>query len=233
MKHFGLNLLLILLLSILCPRQGWGQTREYQLIHQGNMKFLAKDYNAAGAHYRQALKRNPGNARAIFNLADTYLAQNNPSQADSLYQQVTQLENNKTIKAMAWHNRGFIQQTQALHDQQNQQKLLREAIAHYKEALRLNPRDNDTRYNLALCQHQLKESEQQNQNPDNQQDENNQQKKEQKQQNDQKDPAEQEDSPKEKQNNQPYLNLIKQTEKETLKKLNRQNPVQKTLDKNW
>ena len=233
MQTIRLNFICILLLVLLYPKTSQAQTQEYQLIHQGNIEFLSKNYNDAGTYYRQALKRDSGNPRIIFNLADTYLAQNNPSQADSLYNQVTILEKNKTIKSMAWHNRGFIRQTQALKNQENQQKLLREAIELYKEALRLNPRDNETRYNLALCQHQLKESEDQQQDSNNKPESQNQQEKKQEQQTDKQNNAESEESPKEKHENQPYLNLIKQAEKETLKKLNKQNPIQKTLDKNW
>ena len=233
MKVISLKFISVFLFTFFLFASAWSQTKEYQLIHQGNIEFLSKHYNDAGAYYRQALKKNPGNPRAIFNLADTYLAQNNPSQADSLYNQVTHLENNKTICSMAWHNRGFIRQTQALKDQENQQKLLREAIEMYKEALRLQPHDNETRYNLALCQHQLKDSESQNEDPNNDPDENNKQEKEQKQQTDKQNPSEEEESAKDKLDNQPYLNLIKQAEKETLKKLNKQNPIQKTLDKNW
>ena len=61
---------------------------------------------------------------------------------------------------MAFHNRGYIRQKMALADRERQQQLLRDAIEQYKQALRLNPRDNDTRYNLALCQKQLKDSQQ-------------------------------------------------------------------------
>lgn len=233
MKNVSLNIIYIFLFSLLYPFCGQAQTKDYQLVHQGNIEFLSKNYNKAGSYYRQVLQRNPKSSHAIFNLADTYLAQNNAAQADSLYDQVTHIEKNRTIRAMAWHNRGFIRQTQALHDSKNQQKLLREAISLYKEALRLNPQDNDTRYNLALCQHQLKENENQNEDPNNNPDNKNQQEKEQHQQTEKQNPDDPDTKPQEKQNNQPYLNLIKQAEKETLKKLNKQNPIQKTLDKNW
>lgn len=89
------------------------------------------------------------------------------------------------------------------------------AIDHYKQALRLNPRDNDTRYNLALCQKQLKNNkedkeQQQQQNQQEKGNENTPQKQE--QNNQQKQQPNQQD----KQQTEQYLNLAKQAEKRAL-----------------
>lgn len=133
---------------------------------------------------------------------------------------------------MAMHNRGYIRQVQALHNPKQQDQLLRMAIDHYKQALRLNPRDNDTRYNLALCQKQLKNNkedkeQQQQQNQQEKGNENTPQKQE--QNNQQKQQPNQQD----KQQTEQYLNLAKQAEKRALEKLNGIRPRQKMLEKNW
>ena len=220
---------LLWLLSMLFIQPVQAQTAEYRLMHQGNACFNARKYKEAGHYYLQALKKNPNNTRATLNLADTYLAQNNTQAADSLYNIVTQTEKNSQIRSMAWHNRGYIRQTQALHLPKQQQQLLRIAIDHYKEALRLNPKDNDTRYNLALCQKQLKDS-QQDQQQQNQKD---QQKGQDNQPQQQKADAKVQPQQSEVQQTEQYLNLARQAERRALEKLNGQKPRQKGLDKNW
>lgn len=220
---------LLILLSFFSFQTTFAQTAEYRLMHQGNACFNARKYKEAGQYYLQALKKNPNNTRATFNLADTYLAQNDTQAADSLYNIVTQTEKNSQIRSMAWHNRGYIRQTQALHLPKQQQQLLRIAIDHYKEALRLNPKDNDTRYNLALCQKQLKESEQEQQ----QQSQKDQQKGQDNQPQQQKSEAKVQPQQSDVQQTEQYLNLARQAERRALEKLNGQKPRQKGLDKNW
>lgn len=215
--------------TLLSVTEGRAQTEEYKLIHQGNSYFRAKKYDKANTYYLQALKKNPHNTRATFNLADTYLAQGNAHDADSLYHLVTQTEKNRTIRAMAYHNQGYIDQVQALSNPKVQQQLLRRAIEHYKDALRLTPADNDTRYNLALCQKQLKESQQQQQQQQ-QQPEKGKDNQPQPQQSQQKQPQPQQ--PADPQTEQ-FLNLARQAERRTLEKLKSQQPRQRSLDKNW
>lgn len=216
------------------------QNTEYKLMHKGNMEFRARHYDRAEACYMQALKRNPNSARATFNLADTYLAKGNPKAADSLYNRVTQLEKNPQVRSMAWHNRGYICQTAALHDQKQQQQLLRQAIEHYKQALRLNPHDNDTRYNLALCQRQLKNDpnqqnnkNQQQQQQQKQQDKDKQKQQQQNQQQQQQQQQQEQQKQQEQQQTEQYINLARQAEQRALQKIKAQQPRRKSLDKNW
>jgi len=236
MKRFFHLPIFLLFLFACCAVPAMAQTVDYRLVHEGNREFKKKHYDRAATYYMKALKRNPNNARALFNLGDTYLAQHNVQAADSLYMRAAQTEKNPLICAMAWHNRGYISQMQALSDQQNQQQLLRQAIEHYKQALRLNPHDEDTRYNLALCQKQLKDSQQnkqqnqqqQKKQQQQQQSQNKQQPKQNKQQ-----PEQQKQQEEEIRQTEQYLNLAKQAEQRALKKINAQQPRQKALNKNW
>ena len=136
---------------------------------------------------------------------------------------------------MAFHNIGVICQ---------KKQLFSEAIEAYKESLRNNPSDNETRYNLELCKRQLKnqknnnnDKNQQNKNDKNKDNKNKeQQKKDQKdnkdkQQNNQQQPKEQMS----KDNAEQLLNAAMQKEKETqdrLKKAMRQSSTRK-LERNW
>ena len=232
-RFIFISLLMLCLGSIATPMTA--QTATYRLMHQGNALFRAGQYDRAEKYYLLVLKSQPHNSRAHFNLADTYLAKGNPGAADSLYNIVTQSEKNKQVRSMAWHNRGYICQTAALHDAQKQQQLLRQAIEHYKQALRLNPNDNDTRYNLALCQRQLKKgnSQSQQQQQEQQQKQENQpdndKQKQQLSQSQTNNPRQDDD----RQQTEQYLNLARQAERRALEKLKSMQPRQKSLDKNW
>lgn len=232
-RFLFISLIMLCLGAIATPMTA--QTATYRLMHQGNALFRAGQYDRAEKYYLLVLKSQPHNSRAHFNLADTYLAKGNPGAADSLYNIVTQSEKNKQVRSMAWHNRGYICQTAALHDAQKQQQLLRQAIEHYKQALRLNPNDNDTRYNLALCQRQLKKGNSQSQ----QQQQEQQQKQENQPDNDkqkQQQSQSQTNTPRQdddRQQTEQYLNLARQAERRALEKLKSMQPRQKSLDKNW
>ena len=168
MKTICKWLILCFLLSLI-PSVSSAQSYEWRVMHQGNTAFRARQYDKAQSLYMKALKHNPSNTRAMFNLADTYLAKGDAQTADSLYEKVAHNDRNTQIRAMACHNRGYIRQKKALTNSQDQQQLLRQAIEMYKQALRLNPHDNDTRYNLVLCQRQLKDDQNKQQNQNKQQ----------------------------------------------------------------
>lgn len=210
------------------------QTAEWQLMHRGNAAFRAHNYDAAATLYREALHHNPHSARALFNLGDTYLAKGDARAADSLYLEASRLEKNAQVKSMAFHNRGYIRQKMALADRERQQQLLRDAIEQYKQALRLNPRDNDTRYNLALCQKQLKDS-QQSQQQKKKKDKQQPQPQQKQQQQQQQEQTQQQPQPSksDREQNERYANLAKQAEQKALQKINNRQPRQRTLNKNW
>lgn len=204
-------------------------------MHRGNAAFRDHNYDAAATLYREALRHNPHSARALFNLGDTYLAKGDARAADSLYLEASRLEKNAQVKSMAFHNRGYIRQKMALADRERQQQLLRDAIEQYKQALRLNPRDNDTRYNLALCQKQLKDSQQSQQQQKKKKDKQQPQPQQKQQQQQQQEQTQQQPQPSksDREQNERYANLAKQAEQKALQKINNRQPRQRTLNKNW
>ena len=86
--------------------------------------------------YRQALKANPRSARAAFNLGDVYLNKKDAQNALKFYEQAAKQEKSKLVRAMAYHNMGYIHHVAKEYDR---------AINYYKDALRNNPKDDDTR----------------------------------------------------------------------------------------
>lgn len=97
------------------------------------------------------------------------------------FEAASRVEKDKEKLAQIYHNMGVILQSS---------KQLPQCIEAYKQALRNNPKDDETRYNLALAQKQLKDQQQQQQNQDQQQQQ--QEKKEDEKQQQNKDQQEQE-----------------------------------------
>lgn len=226
MKKTLYTYILTLLCALALPLGAMGQSASWSYIHKGNKLFERHQYQAAGAYYNKALKINPNNPRALYNLANVRMAQSaqakdaksmvaNDSIAMMLYDKAIRFEKSKLIKSMAYHNKGVILQREAgMTGGFEKQKLLRAAIDQYKNALRLNPNSESSRYNLVLCQKQLKKGGNGGGGSKNKSNE----KKQQQQQ--------------QKQNQQPLLNYTRQAEQQTRQKMN-QNRHQRALDKNW
>lgn len=185
------------------------------MLHQGNRAFKRGEWTTAELYYRKALEANPRSSRAMFNLGDAYLSQKNGKDALECFMKAAKMETNKTIKAMAQHNIGFIHQNNKEFDK---------AIDAYKEALRNNPNDEDTRYNLALCQKQ-KNNQQQQQQQQQQQDQQDQQQ--------QKSPQQSPQQQMSQDNIEQLLQMAKQAEQQTRQKLEQVKPRRKQLSKNW
>ena len=114
-----------------------------------------------------------------------------------------------------------------------------QCIEAYKESLRNNPKDDETRYNLALAQKLLKDQ-QENQNQDqkqNPQDDKNNQNKDQQEQNEnnqQNQNQQQNKAEMSKENAQQLLNAVMQDEKNVQDKVKKRLQIQgKKLDKDW
>lgn len=126
-------------------------------IRQGNRQYRARKWTAAEVQYRKAIARNANNPQAVYNLGCALMMQQKDSLAMQQFAKSADLQTtNKIRRVKSFHNMGVIMQ--------NHQEFAK-AIECYKMALRNNPQDNETRYNLALCKHQLKnQKNQQNQN---------------------------------------------------------------------
>lgn len=132
------------------------------LIRQGNRAFKSQKWAAAETQYRKAISKNQKNPQAIYNLGCALLAQQKDSLAMVQFGNAAQLESNIFRRSKSYHNMGVVMQNHRDYAQ---------AIEYYKMALRCNPQDNETRYNLALCKKLLKNN-QQNQNNKNNKDKN-------------------------------------------------------------
>lgn len=215
------------LLTIFCCSTALAQS-DRQYIREGNRKFQSGNYLKAEVDYRKALEKNSRNPQAEFNLGNALLAQQKDSAAIVAYERAAKIETNPRRKAMSYHNIGVICQGH---------RLFGEAIEAYKNALRLNPKDDETRYNLELCKRQLK---QQRKKP--QKNKKNNSGKNQKNQNNKNDKQKQQKNKSQsspdkmsRENAEQLLNAVVQQERSTQERLKKamQQPRSRNLQKNW
>ena len=214
------------------------QKTDRDYLRSGNKLYNDSLFIKAEVDYRKALEINPKSTDAMFNLANALLMQQKAKEAMEQYESVSKIEKDKDKLAQIYHNMGVILQSS---------KQLPQCIEAYKESLRNNPKDDETRYNLALAQKQLKDQQQNQQNQDQQQQQ--QQKQEEEKQDQNKDQQEQEQKDQQQQNQQQQqqnknemskenaqqlLNAVMQDEKNVQDKVKKQIQIQgKKLEKDW
>lgn len=221
-RYIGLALMLLMSVS------AFAQKAERDYIRKGNRAFKDSVFVDAEVDYRKALDANPSSTIARFNLGNTLLWQNKAQEAMNEFADAARIEKDKGRKAQIFHNMGVIFHTT---------KEYEKAIEMYKEALRNNPSDDETRYNLALAQKMLKDQ-QQNQQDQNQDQQQQQQQQQQEQQ--QQDQQQQQQQPEQKQdemskeNAEQLLNSVMQDEQNTQDKVKKQQVIQGSrLEKDW
>lgn len=220
---------LLFIMLLLAFQSATAQT-DRKLIRQGNRQFRNQHYEEAEATYRKASAANAQNPEAQYNLGCALMAQQKDSMAMKCFQNSAQLHTDKQRKAQAYHNMGVILQ---------QKKQFGEAAEAYKAALRNNPKDNETRYNLALCLKQMKNQPKQNQNQkkDENKDKNKDKEKEKNENKNQKDQKQPEEKPEQmsKENAEQLLNAAMQQEKATQQRMKKaqQQPSRKRHLQNW
>ena len=127
-----------------------------KLVREGNELFNQLKFADAEVAYKKALDKNPSSEIANYNLGNAFSLQNRSKEAITQYELVAKMTKDKFTRAEAMHNIG---------NSHYQDKEYQKAVDSYKYSLRANPKDDETRYNLALAQKMLKDQ-QQNQDKD-------------------------------------------------------------------
>ncbi len=169
-------LLIFSSLYSLSPAQDWFKRGENSFIRSGNRAYKDGDFARSETNYKKALEANGASEKGKFNLGNAYYSQDKYKEAAGEFEVAANFADDDAIKARSFHNLG-----NALLEE----KQYKQSIEAYKQALRLNPKDMETKYNLAYAQQMLEQNpdQQQQQNQDQQQDENDQNQDNQNQQN--------------------------------------------------
>jgi tetratricopeptide (TPR) repeat protein len=227
----------------------YAQKAERKNVRDGNKLYTNEKYTEAEVAYRKSLEVNPRSIEGTYNLGDALYKQQKYPEAAEQYQLIAG-QGEKLVQdnpansqrlAHVYHNLGNIGM---------QNKEYAKSVEAYKQSLRLNPRDDETRYNLALAQKLLEDQQNEDQSQDNQNQDDQQQEQEQEQQqkddqqqqqqNDQQENKTQEEQQQNEQmsqdNAQQMLDAFLQDEKDTqekVKKAQAEQQQRRKTDKEW
>ncbi|MBR6310205.1 MAG: tetratricopeptide repeat protein [Paludibacteraceae bacterium] len=227
----------LLIFAILLSSQSIFAQKEFPNLNKGNRLYQKENYLDAEIQYRDALQKNQKSDVAIFNLGNALYRQEKYEEARKEFTKLTNAGQDAESLANVYHNIGNCLL---------QEGKFAESVEAYKQALKLNPGDNETRYNLAVANmlnRQQQQQQQQQQNDQNDKENMN------KQNNDQNKPenkdgqqekqqmqnVQKDDSQMTEENARRILDAFANDEKETQEKLNRSQSGgnKKYIEKDW
>ena len=176
---------------------------------KGNEWYKKGDYKQAQAEYEKVLKKDEKNTTAQFNTGVALQRQKNYADAAKLFQSSAENTTDTSVRARSLYNKGVAEVNQ---------KQLQEAITSFKQSLRVNPIDDDTRENLQKALNELNKQNKQQQNQNKKQDQKPQDKKQ--------------ENKMTKQQAENLLNQLRQEEKR-LQEMQKQKIKQVKPDKDW
>lgn len=207
------------------------------LVKEGNSDYESGKYTDAEVAYRKALQRDPTSPHGLFNLGDAFYKQQRYNEAMKSFGMYAATNKDAHAQAKAYHNVG---------NSLFKSDKIGQSIEAYKQALRLNPADEETRYNLQLAKEKLKQQQNQKQNKqdqkkEDQQKQDQQQKQEQQnQQQNRQQPQQQQAQPQTAQKNQipkeqadRILETLQNSDKEIQKQIRKRAAVRIRTEKDW
>lgn len=206
-------------------------------------------FNEASINYQKALQADKSSVEAKFNQADALYKQKQYDKAASMFQSIAAETDKKDLKSMAYHNLG---------NSLLKTEKYKESMDAFKQALKANPDDMDTKYNYAYAKQMMqKQQQQQQQNQDKkddkkdqqdqqqqqqqdkkQDDKKDQQQQQQNQQQDKKEEEQQQQQPKpqnqmSKEEAERMLNAVERDEKDIQEKLRKVKGAKVKVEKDW
>jgi len=143
---------------LMFPLVAWGQ-EERKYIRDGYKAYQDENYSEAEVSFRKAEQEKSDSYVARYNTSTALYQQNKLEESGKRFTELLQETNDPAEQARLLHNIGNVM----VGGQQYS-----EAVEAYKRSLKLNPQDDDTRYNLAYALEKLEEQQQQDQNQDQQ-----------------------------------------------------------------
>ena len=217
---------LLAFIMTLVPFVNISAQKEARNVKEGNKQYVAQKFTEAQKFYEQGVADNSDSYSANFNLGNSLFRQKKYKEALEQYQKAATLTKEKKEIASAFHNVG-----NALMEEKNYEK----SVEAYKNSLKANPKDDDTRYNLAVAQYLMKkQQEQQKQQQQQQKQEQQQQQQKQEQQQQQKQEQKQQQQPKMQQEQiEQILKALEQDERDVQERRKIQMGQRSKTDKEW
>lgn len=222
MKYRVLAILAVIVASLISGEVIAQKMPERRLVRKGNRQYERGDYDNSIDNYSRALRYDPKSFEAKFNTANVQFRR---AFADSVQLDVKMIEKaEQTLRKLAQDStRTDIERADVAYNLGNSlfmQQKFKEALTSYRDAMRLNPDDQEAKYNYALTKEMLKQQQQQQQNQQQQQDQNqdNQNQEQEQNQDNQQDKQDKEDqqNKEDKQNQQPNEQQISEQEQQAM-----------------
>ena len=147
---------ILIILSFLMSFNSFAQNKK-SFLRDGNKLYADSSYNEAEMQYRKSLEKDQDYFNASFNLADAVYKQERYEESSALFDALKDNAPTETDLAKVYYNLG---------NSLIKEQKLEEAIEAYKNALRINPKDKDTRHNLAITHKQKQQQEKEQENKD-------------------------------------------------------------------
>ncbi len=227
MTRKNIYIILIVFMTLISSFKSFAQ-EERRYVRRGIEYLNNEDYIKAEAEFREALRHNPNSFEAGYNLATTLFRLERYDDAIEQLQAIAPYSDDKEQIARLFHNLG----NSYLYNQD-----IDNSIEAYKESLRQNPDDDETRYNLIAAQKLKEEQEEQEQEQEQEQEEQEQEQEQQEQeqeQQEQEDVQDQESEGISRETAERLLQAVAEDEKEIMEKIDRhQEQQQIMIEKNW
>ncbi|MGE5398938.1 MAG: tetratricopeptide repeat protein [Ignavibacteriales bacterium] len=223
-KIYGTIVIVPVLLLLVLPGAAKAQSVR-GLVNDGVELYNKQKYSDSEVNFKKGVEKVPNNFNAYFNLGDAQYKQERYDEALKTYQQALSKTTDKSLKAKTFHNIG----NSLLKSQK-----LQESVDAYKKALRLNPNDQETKYNLSYALNLLKQKNDKKQDQKNNQQDKNKDNKNQNNKNDQnKQDQNKQNQNKDQQKNDQNQNQNQQAQQDNTRQQNKQNQQQdQQQDKN-
>jgi len=134
------------------------QRKARKFLRDGNNLYKQQKFTDASVAYQKALGNNTKYDKATYNLGNSLYQNKNYKEAIPQYELTAKTAKDKFTKAEAYHNIG---------NAMMESKQYQSAVDAYKNSLRNNPKDDETRYNLAVAQKLLDKEKKENKNDKN------------------------------------------------------------------
>ena len=219
MKYRVLAILAVIVASLISGEVVAQKMPERRLVRKGNRQYERGDYDNSIDNYSRALRYDPKSFEAKFNTANVQFRR---AFADSVQLDVKMIEKaEQTLRKLAQDStRTDIERADVAYNLGNSlfmQQKFKEALTSYRDAMRLNPDDQEAKYNYALTKEMLKQQQQNQQQQQDQNQDNQNQEQEQNQDNQQdKQDKEDQQNKEDKQNQQPNEQQISEQEQQAM-----------------
>lgn len=141
-------LLLVFLLSVVNLHAQEVSKEVKKHLAEAASQIESDNFAAAEAAFRKALSADPDNDIARYNFGNLYLKNDKQKEAFINLAETVQKSENRQLKHKSFHNQGNMLMEEERYG---------EAVEAYKNALRMQPNDDETRYNLALAKKKQEE----------------------------------------------------------------------------